>query len=228
MAIRTAWVFLQRALLAVGLLMLFGLAILPQLGLYRPVTVLSGSMRPTYSPGDMIIDVPEPVSAVRVGQIISYQVPTGIHQVESHRVIKILSGGTHPVVQTQGDANNWPDPWTAKLEGSTAWREVAVLPHLGSVVNALRGRMIRVAAVLVAPALLVLLLLAEIWGAGEKHGAPPENRERRERRVSRERYGGPERRVGGDRRIGRTRPARPASGPQTQSRGALETQSAGG
>jgi signal peptidase len=212
--VRTAWVFLQRALLAVGLLMLLGLAVLPHLGLYRPVTVLSGSMRPTYSPGDMIVDVPEPVSAVRVGQIISYQVPTGIHQVESHRVIRILSGGAHPVVQTKGDANNWPDPWTAKLEGSTAWREVAVLPHLGSVVNALRGRTIGIAAVLLAPALLVALVLAEIWGAGEKQGVPEENRERRERRerrVSRERYSGPERRVGGDRRIGRTRVPQHAS-----------------
>jgi signal peptidase len=225
MAIRTAWVFLQRALLAVGLLMLLGLAILPRLGLYRPVTVLSGSMRPTYSPGDMIIDVPEPVSAVRVGQIISYQVPTGIHQVESHRVIKILSGGAHPVVQTQGDANNWPDPWTAKLEGSTAWREVAVLPHLGSVVNALRGNTIRIAAVLVAPALLALLLLAEIWGASDKHRAPEENRERRERRVNRERYLGPERRVGGDRRIGRTRMPQPVGGLQASPNG-LQTQTA--
>jgi signal peptidase len=215
--VRTAWVFLQRALLAVGLLMLIGLAVLPHLGLYRPVTVLSGSMRPTYSPGDMIVDVPEPVSAVRVGQIISYQVPTGIHQVESHRVVKILSGGTHPVVQTQGDANNWPDPWTAKLEGSTAWREVAVLPYLGSVVNALRGPTIGIAAVLLAPALLVALALAEIWGADEKHGAPEENRERCERRVSRERYTGPERRVGGDRRIGRTRAPRSAGTPQAAS-----------
>ncbi|HEY5286503.1 MAG TPA: signal peptidase I [Solirubrobacteraceae bacterium] len=233
MAIRTAWVFLQRALLAVGLLMLLGLAILPRLGLYRPVTVLSGSMRPTYSPGDMIIDVPEPVSAVRVGQIISYQVPTGIHQVESHRVTRILAGGAHPVVQTQGDANNWPDPWTAKLEGATAWREVAVLPHLGSVVNALRGSAIRVAAVLIAPALLALLLLAEIWGAsdklgaGEKHGTPEENRERRERRVSRERYFGPERRVGGDRRIGRSRMPKPAIAWLAQPVSAGQAQSSG-
>ncbi|HXC46456.1 MAG TPA: signal peptidase I [Solirubrobacteraceae bacterium] len=218
--LRTAWVFLQRALLAVGLLMLLGLAVLPHLGLYRPATVLSGSMRPTYSPGDMIIDVPEPVSAVRVGQIISYQVPTGIHQVESHRIVRILSGGAHPVVQTQGDANNWPDPWTAKLEGSTAWRQVAVLPHLGSIVNTLRGRTIKIAAVLLAPALLVALVLAEIWGvagAGEQPGAPGENRERCERRVSRERYSGPERRVGGDRRIGRTRAPRPAPALQAAS-----------
>ena len=126
MTIRATWVFLQRALLTVGVLMLLGLAILPRLGLYRPVTVLSGSMRPTFSPGDMVFLAPEPVSAVRVGQVISYRVPVGIHQVETHRIVKILKGGANPVVQTKGDANNYPDPWTARLEGATAWHEVGV------------------------------------------------------------------------------------------------------
>ena len=121
------WVWGQRVLLALALILFLALGVLPRLGLYRPVTVLSGSMRPTFSPGDMVVVVPEPVSAVRVGQVISYQVPVGIHQVETHRIVKILQGGAHPTVQTQGDANNYHDPWTAKLEGNTAWRMVAVI-----------------------------------------------------------------------------------------------------
>jgi signal peptidase len=167
--VRVGWVWGQRALLALALILFLAIALLPRLGLYRPVTVLSGSMRPTFSPGDMVIVVPEPVSAVRVGQVISYQVPVGIHQVETHRVVRILHGGAHPVVQTQGDANNWPDPWTAKLEGKTAWRMVAVIPNLGYVVNWLRGGSVRTAAIIVAPALLALLVLFEIWdlGAGQ-------------------------------------------------------------
>jgi signal peptidase len=160
------WVWGQRALLALALILFLALGVLPRLGLYRPVTVLSGSMRPTFSPGDMVVVVPEPVSAVRVGQVISYQVPVGIHQVETHRIVKILQGGAHPTVQTQGDANNYHDPWTAKLEGNTAWRMVAVVPHFGYVVNFLRGRSLQMVAIFVAPALLALLLLAEIWGFG--------------------------------------------------------------
>jgi signal peptidase I len=156
-------VWAQRALLALGLIFFLTIAVLPRLGLYRPVTVLSGSMRPTFSPGDMVIDVPEPVSSVRVGQVVSYQVPTGIHQVETHRIVKILQGGAHPVIQTQGDANSWPDPWTAKLEGKTAWRMVAVIPHLGYVVNWLRSSTLQKAAIFLAPALLALLFLVEIW-----------------------------------------------------------------
>ncbi|MGH2913172.1 MAG: S24/S26 family peptidase [Solirubrobacteraceae bacterium] len=64
-------------LLALAIILFVTIAVLPQLGLYRPVTVLSGSMRPTFSPGDTILVAPEPVSAVRVGQVVSYQVPVG-------------------------------------------------------------------------------------------------------------------------------------------------------
>jgi signal peptidase len=153
--------------------MLFlALAVLPRLGLYRPVTVLSGSMRPTFAPGDMIVVRPEPVSAVRVGQVISYQVPTGARQVETHRVIRVLSGGAHPVIKTQGDANNAPDPWTAKLEGSTAWQLTAVVPKLGYVVNALRSQTLRMAAIFIAPLLLALLFLLEIWGVRGRSDQP--------------------------------------------------------
>jgi signal peptidase I len=171
---RAGWIFLQRLLLALALMLFLALAVLPRLGLYRPVTVLSGSMRPTFSPGDMIVVRPEPVSAVRVDQVISYQVPTGARQVETHRVIRVLSGGAHPVIQTQGDANNTPDPWTAKLEGSTAWQLTAVVPKLGYVVNALRSQTLRMVAIFIAPLLLALLFLLEIWGV---RGGSDETRE---------------------------------------------------
>jgi signal peptidase I len=178
-AVRVGWVWSQRALLALAIALFVAIALLPRLGLYRPVTVLSGSMRPTFSPGDMVIVTPEPVSAVRVGQVISYKVPTGVHQVETHRIVKILHGGAHPLVQTQGDANNWPDPWTAKLEGATAWRMRAVVPDLGYVVNWLRGGSLRIAAIIVAPALLALLILLEIWGAAGDERNQPDGRGRR-------------------------------------------------
>jgi signal peptidase I len=139
------------------------LAVLPHFGWYRPVTVLSGSMRPTFSPGDLIIARPEPLHDVRVGQVISYYVPLGGRPLETHRVIRILHGGANPVVQTQGDANNWRDPWTAKLHGRQAWRLSLVVPHAGYVVNALRGRTLHIAAVIVAPALILLLFLGGLW-----------------------------------------------------------------
>lgn len=163
MRLRRIGVLGLRVFVAAAVASLVAVAVLPQLGWYRPVTVLSGSMRPTFSPGDLIIVRPEPVRAVRVGQVISYQVPVGAHQVETHRVVRILRGGAHPVVQTKGDANNRRDPWTARLEGRTAWRLALVVPYGGYVVNALRSPRLHVATVLVAPGLIALLVLAELW-----------------------------------------------------------------
>ena len=42
---------------------------------YRTLTMLSGSMRPTASPGDLLVVRPEPLSAVRAGQILSFIAP---------------------------------------------------------------------------------------------------------------------------------------------------------
>ena len=175
-ALRTGWRWAGRALIGCALLLFAVLVLLPALGLYRPVTVLSGSMRPTFSPGDVVLDVPEPISAVRVGQVVSYHVPVGIHQVETHRVVSITGPASEPTIQTRGDANNHNDPWTAKLEGKTAWRQVAVIPKLGYLINAMRSSTLHLLAVIIAPLLLALLFLAQIWGVGS-------NERRKERRV---------------------------------------------
>ncbi len=171
-ALRAGWRWVQRALIGCALVLFVGLAVLPALGLYRPVTVLSGSMRPTFSPGDVVIDVPEPISAVRVGQVISYHVPVGIRQIETHRVVKMTGPASEPTIQTRGDANNVNDPWTAKLEGTTAWRQVAVIPKLGYLINAMRSSTLHLIAVVLAPLILALLLLADIWGLGGKLRRP--------------------------------------------------------
>jgi signal peptidase I len=142
-----------------------GMGVLPHLGVYRTMTVLSGSMVPTFRPGDMVVVRPEPMRDLRVGQVIAYQVPIGARQMETHRVIRIVRGrGTnHPVIQTQGDANGAPDPWTAQLHGTTAWRLEAVVPKAGYAVNALRGRFFQLLTIVVVPALLAIVALRRLW-----------------------------------------------------------------
>jgi signal peptidase len=154
---------LARGGLLLALLVLVGLAVLPRAGWYRPVTVLSGSMKPAFSPGDMVVVTAEPLTDVRVGQVITYRIPIGDHHVQTHRVVKIVRGGLHPVVRTKGDANNAPDPWTAKLQGTTVWRVRAVLPKLGWAVFWLRSPLVHNLTVLLAPLLLAVLGVAQIW-----------------------------------------------------------------
>ena len=154
----------QHGLLVGCVLVLLAIGLGPTLGLYRTLTVLSGSMRPTFNPGDVIVVRPVPLRSVRAGEVISFNLPNGAHELETHRVVRVLSGGDSPVVQTKGDANNSRDPWTAKLHGQQGWRLALVIPKAGFLVNVLRSQKAHLAAIFVAPILLALLALAEIWG----------------------------------------------------------------
>src|SRR5919202_2279948 len=150
-----------RAGLLIACAALVGLGLLPRTGWYRPVTVLSGSMEPSFSPGDIVVVTPQPLRDVRIGQVISYRIPVGDHHVQTHRVIEIVRRGAHPLVRTKGDANNEPDPWIAKLHGTTAWRVRAVLPKLGWALFWFRSPLVHNLTVLVAPLLLGLLGVAQ-------------------------------------------------------------------
>jgi signal peptidase I len=162
-AARIAAELALKLLLGAALAVFVLLALIPHTGLYRPETVLSGSMTPDFGAGDMIIVTPEPARTVRVGQVISYHIPVGDHHVQSHRVVRVVRGGEHPVVRTKGDANNARDPWTARLDGSTAWRVRLVVPKLGWLIAWLRDPLVRLLTVFAAPALFALLALWRIW-----------------------------------------------------------------
>jgi signal peptidase len=147
-----------------------GLGVLPHLGVYRTLTVLSASMQPTFSPGDVVIVRPEPIERLRVGQVISYRVPVGARQVETHRVVAILRGqGTSaPVIRTKGDNNSVVDPWTAQLNGATVWHLDAVVPKAGYAINLMRSRIFHLLSVILIPGLLAIFAVARMWGIGNR------------------------------------------------------------
>jgi signal peptidase len=163
---------LVRAAVGAGVWIVLGLAVAvlatvtlgPRLGLFQVETVLSGSMEPLFRPGDALVVVPEPLTDVRPGQILSFHAPTPDHRVETHRVVRVLHPGAHPIIITKGDANSAPDPWRARLHGTTAWRMVGVVPHAGSVIRTLREPGVHVIAVLLVPLLLAAAALRSIWG----------------------------------------------------------------
>lgn len=118
-----------------GTMLFLGLG--PRTGAYRTLTVLSGSMRPMIEPGDVVVVRPVPTSALRVGDVVTFQAPTPDKATVTHRIIEIVEPGASPVVRTQGDNNNTPDPWTAKLAAGTAWRFTGVVPVVGHAINVL-------------------------------------------------------------------------------------------
>jgi signal peptidase I len=158
------------AALVSALVLMLVLGILPHTGLYRPVTVLSGSMRPAFAPGDTIFVTPERLRDVRVGQVITYSIPVDDHHVESHRVIRILKRGDDPVVITKGDANRSADPWRAELHGKVIWVERFHVPMLGRLVLWFRSPLFHKLTVFVLPILLAAYGLLRIWRAPSKDG----------------------------------------------------------
>jgi signal peptidase I len=147
------------AVLAFGVL-----AVGPHVLDYRTMTMLTGSMSPVIDPGDVTIVTPLPVDEVGVGMIIAYHIPIDDHHLVSHRVVTVEHSADGTVtVQTKGDANDAVDPWTATLQGDTAYQVRAVIPALGHVIEALRTPVVSQALVYGAPTLLAGWLLLSIW-----------------------------------------------------------------
>ncbi len=147
-------------------LVLFGLG--PLSGHYRVLTVLSGSMQPVLPVGSVVIVTPRPLDQVHVGDIITFQRPDQRGVLETHRVVRVLRGGAHPVVLTKGDANPGPDPWRLRLLTGPEWRVRMVVPRLGYALTWWSQPLVRVVAVVITPLVVAALVVAEIWGTGGK------------------------------------------------------------
>jgi signal peptidase I len=148
-------VALQGGLAAVGVAVLAAFAIGGLLFHLRVSPVLTGSMRPTYSPGDAVITRQVDVHSLRPGDIAVFE-PPGESGAFAHRITGVTRQGGHVVVTTRGDANRAPDPWRASLDQNTVPKVVAVLPYFGRPMTWVHTRWLRAAAI----AALGLLLTA--------------------------------------------------------------------
>jgi signal peptidase len=131
---------------------------------YRTLTMLTGSMAPMIEPGDVTVVTPIAVGDVTEGMVITYHQPIGDRSLVTHRVVEVERGTDGVVsVRTKGDANEAVDPWTATLEGDTAYQVRAVVPELGHLIQALRAPVLTQVLLYGAPALLAGWLLLGIW-----------------------------------------------------------------
>jgi signal peptidase I len=145
-------------------LILLGMTVGPRVFHYQTATMLTGSMVPTIRPGDVIVDVKEKATDLKVGQIITYHIPVDDHRVESHRVSWVGRDKDGTVLfRTKGDANNGEDPWTARATGADVWRVSTVLPVAGDVIRFMRQPRVQLALTRVLPVLLVGSVLITVW-----------------------------------------------------------------
>ena len=157
-----------------ALLAFLGLAVGPHLFGYRTMTMLTGSMAPQINPGDVTVVTPVPSAQVRTGMIISYHIPVQDHRVVTHRVIAVTAGPNgSTTVQTKGDANNGKDPWTATLQGDTAYQVRGVVPVLGTAIRFLRTPVLRDALLYGVPTILAGWVLLSLWAPRKTGGRAP-------------------------------------------------------
>lgn len=87
-----------------------GVLLVPRAFGLAPYVVTSGSMRPTFDPGSVVLARDVPSDDLRVDDIITFQTP---HGVTTHRIVQRYTtqsdGGEALYFKTQGDANQTRD-----------------------------------------------------------------------------------------------------------------------
>lgn len=116
------------ALLVAGFIMA---AVAVGSGQWQVRPVLSGSMRPGFPIGGVVVTERVPLSSLRVGEVAVFHPPGSSSVTYVHRIISLRPSRGAVVVRTKGDANLYPDPWTLKLHGKWAYQARFALPLLG-------------------------------------------------------------------------------------------------
>ena len=129
---------------------------------YRPVAVYSGSMRPTLGVGSLAVDSVVDARSVRVGDVITFDDPTVVGRLVTHRVVQIVPTKHGLAYRTKGDANAARDPWAIRLNHQVG-RLAFDVPFAGYVLYYAHTREIRSALICIAALLLLIGVLRRIW-----------------------------------------------------------------
>ena len=104
------WQAVSWLLLAAAFAILFAAIVVPKIAGGQPYTVLTGSMRPDYPPGSLIVVKQQPADTLGVGDVITYQIRSGDPEVVTHRIVEVTRADDSDVrFITKGDANNVVD-----------------------------------------------------------------------------------------------------------------------
>ena len=132
-AVRLARTALLAALLVVVVLAVVALVIVPKSTGAVPLTVLTGSMRPTVPPGSMVVVRPVDPARLEIGDVITYQLRPGDPTLVTHRIVGATYGDER-TFRTKGDHNSAVDPEPVheiQVRGRV-WYAVPVVGHLAN------------------------------------------------------------------------------------------------
>ncbi|MFC7446750.1 signal peptidase I [Rhodococcus daqingensis] len=157
-------------LLLVVLAILALTIVIPRLTGSTPYTVLTGSMRPTYPPGTLIVVKPEDPAALVAGDAITFQKESGNPEVVTHRIIMVRQNSQgETTFVTQGDANPSPDnPIVPEQVRGKVWYSV---PYMGYVNSLITGKQRALMITIVVGGLFVYAAFMFV-GAFRERGRP--------------------------------------------------------
>ncbi len=138
----------------------------------HPMTVLTGSMRPTIQPGDMVVDEPIPATEIRIGDIVTFRDPHEDRTI-THRIRTVEISEGQARVTTRGDANDTVEKWQIPVDGKVG-RVAYTVPKIGYPVTWGHTRNGRLALISLPALLLTFSALLRIWRSDERE---PEGRE---------------------------------------------------
>jgi len=96
-------------LLLGALALVLFVVLVPRVAGVQFVTVLSGSMSPTFDRGAVLVVRPVNPTAIQVGDVIVFRQPHGATSTVAHRVTAVTGDGSSASFETKGDANEMPD-----------------------------------------------------------------------------------------------------------------------
>jgi signal peptidase len=128
----------------------------PSVGPYMWMSVLSNSMKPTFSTGDLVVAKKVDVKNVKVGDIITFRWNTSLATHRIAEVIKDKDGSTS--FKTKGDNNNAVDVEVLK-QSYVVGEYVFRIPFIGYVLTKLKG----LTGVILIWVMFVLVVGTEIY-----------------------------------------------------------------
>ena len=193
---RSLLYYIGLMLSAVLLIFVVGLAlmliIVPKVTGSIPLTVLTSSMEPGLPPGTLVIVKPIDPKDIVIGDVVTYQIESGVPGVITHRIIDIQtsSNGDRSFI-FQGDNNDAPDEkpvLPVQIQGKV-WYSIPYAGYLNSTVNGtnrswiipvIAGALFVYATYMIISGVYSAARVRRINAARRESGMPPLTKEERE------------------------------------------------
>ena len=146
---------------------------------FQVFTVLSGSMEPTYSTGDLLYVKSVDYTKLEAGDVITYMIDEDT--VATHRIVEVIPDENDPVTlrfATKGDANNAADGTPVHYK-NVIGSPVFSLPKMGYFANYIQNPPGMYIVISAGAVLLMLLFIPDLIFSDEEEEKKPKKKKKK-------------------------------------------------